>query len=321
MEEARTFVGIDIGMDRLDVACFPVAVPSLHHVRAFDNTSPGHADLIRWLKEVRPRLVVVESTGGYQRLVVATVASAGLPIVVVNPRQVRDFARALGVLAKTDTIDAMVLARFAERVQPALRPHPDAQATALIELLARRRQLIEMRTGESHRLAQAASKRIKSSIKSMLSALEKQITAIDDDIDDHIRRSPIWKAKEELLTSVPGIGPVTARTILANLPELGEVSRQSIAALVGVAPLNRDSGRMRGKRMIWGGRKVVRTVLYMAALVASRFNPVLKAHYAKLLESGKPKKVALVAIARKLLITLNAMLRSRKTWRNSLEPT
>lgn len=316
MLESRTVVGIDISKDRLDVACLPEAV---HALSAFDNDANGHTALIARLKEISPRLIVLEATGGYQRTLVAALAAASLPLVVVNPRQVRDFARALGVLAKTDAIDAMVLARFGEKVNPQVRPLPDAESIALIDLLARRRQLVELRTAESNRLGQATAPRIKASIRAVLATLERQIKSIDDDLDDRIKKSPHWKEKEQLLTSVPGVGSITARTLLACLPELGSISRQAIAALVGVAPLNRDSGMMRGKRIIWSGRAVVRSVLYMAALVATRYNPVLKAHYAKLLAAGKAKKLALVACMRKLLVMLNAMLRTQTPWRNSLE--
>lgn len=317
MDEARTVVGIDISKDRLDVACLPAAVRSAPTPA---NDAEGHATLVSWLKEVSPRLIVLEATGGYQRSLVAALAAAALPVVVVNPRQVRDFARALGILAKTDAIDAMVIARFGEKVNPELRPLPDADSAALIDLLARRRQLVELRTAESNRLGQAASPRIKASIRAVLNTIEKQIKSIDDDLDDRIRRSPAWKEKEDLLTSVPGVGTITARTLMACLPELGATSRQAIAALVGVAPINRDSGTMRGKRTTWGGRSVVRSALYMAALVATRHNPVIKAQYTKLLAAGKAKKLALVACMRKLLIILNAMLRTRTPWRNSLDP-
>lgn len=309
-------VGIDISKDRLDVACLPESVQPL---TTFDNDARGHASLIASLQALGPRLVVLESTGGYQRVLVAALAAAGLPVVVVNPRQVRDFARALGILAKTDAIDARVIARFGEQVNPTLRPIPDAESAALTDLLARRRQLVELRTAESNRLAQAVSARIKSSIRAVLAVIEKQIKAIDNELDEHIKRSPFWKEKEDLLTSVPGIGKLTARTLLVCLPELGDASRQSIAALVGVAPINRDSGMMRGKRTTWGGRKVVRSALYMAALVATRYNPVLKAHYTKLVAAGKAKKLALIACTRKLLVILNAMLRSKTPWRHNLE--
>lgn len=316
MDEVRTVVGIDISKDRLDVACLPAAVRSLP---AFSNNATGHAALVARLKEVAPRLIVLESTGGYQKVLVAALAAAGLPVVVVNPRQVRDFARAMGVLAKTDAIDALVLARFAEKVNPAVRPLPDADSTVLMDLLARRRQLVELRTAENNRLGQATSGRIKISIRAVLATIERQLTSIDDELDGLIRKSPVWKEKEDLLTSVPGVGSLTARTLLACLPELGTISRQTVAALVGVAPLNRDSGVMRGKRTTWGGRAVVRSALYMATLVATRYNPTLKAHYIKLLAAGKAKKLALVACLRKLLVMLNAILRSRTPWRNVLE--
>ncbi len=285
----------------------------------FDNDSKGHAALITWLRKVAPRLVVLESTGGYQRAVVAALAAVGLPVVVVNPRQVRDFARAVGILAKTDAIDAAVLARFGATIRPTLRPLPDAQALALVDLLTRRRQLIELQTAESNRLAQAIAAKVRSSIQAVLKVLKRQIESIDQDLDGLIRQSPCWQEKETLLTSVPGVGTQTARTLLGSLPELGQISRQAVAALVGVAPLNRDSGTMRGKRTTWGGRRVVRAALYMAALVASRYNPVIRTHYQKLLAAGKAKKLALVACMRKLLVMLNAILRTKTPWRITLE--
>lgn len=311
-----TVVGIDISKARLDVACLPAAEPSL---ASFDNDAKGHAALISRLRELAPRLIVLESTGGYQRAVVAALAAAGLPVVVVNPRQVRDFARAVGILAKTDAIDAAVLARFGSSINPLLRPLPDAQATALVDLLTRRRQLVELHTAESNRLAQAVAPKVKASIKAVLTVLKKQIDSIDDDLDGLIQQSPCWLEKENLLTSVPGVGTQTARTLLGCLPELGQISRQAIAALVGVAPINRDSGTMRGKRTTWGGRRVVRAALYMAALVASRHNPVIRAHYQKLLAAGKIKKLALVACMRKLLVMLNAIIRTKTPWRTQLE--
>jgi transposase len=320
MEESRVVVGIDVGKDRLDVAC----LGSLGCVgggsgRGFDNHAPGHAALIAWLIEQSPELIVLESSGRYERVVVAAIASAGLPVVVVNPRQVRDFARALGILAKTDAIDALVLARFGQKVQPPIRPLPDAESAALADVLGRRRQLIELRTAEVNRLGLATAKPVQASIRAVLAVLERQIAWIDDDLDRRIKQSPIWKHKHDLLTSVPGIGPQTARTLLACLPELGELGRQPIAALVGIAPINRDSGAMRGKRTTGGGRKTVRSALYMATLVATRHNPVLNAHYARLLAAGKAKKLALVACMRKLLVILNAMLRNQTSWRHPLE--
>jgi transposase len=309
-------VGIDISKDRCDVACLPEAV---HVPSSVGNDAPGHAALVRRWKEIAPRLIVLESTGSLHRLLVAALAAASLPVVVVNPRQVRDFARALGVLAKTDAIDAVVLARFGEKVNPEIRSLPDAESSALTDLLARRHQLVELRTAESNRLGQATAPRIKASIRAVLTTIEKQIASIDDDLDNRITNSPVWKEKQDLLTSVPGVGRLTARTLLACLPELGTISRQAIAALVGVAPFNRDSGSMRGKRAIWGGRGGVRSALYMAALVATQYNPIVRAYYAKLLAAGKPKKLALVACMRKLLLMLNAMLRTRTPWRNGLE--
>lgn len=313
-----TVVGIDISKARLDVVSLPAAELPL---TSFDNDVKGHATLITRLRELAPRLIVLESTGGYQRAVVAALAAAGLPVVVVNPRQVRDFARAVGILAKTDAIDAAVLARFGASINPTMRPLPDAQATALVDLLTRRRQLLELHTAESNRLAQAVAPKVKASIKAVLNVLKKQIDMIDDDLDGLIQQSPCWLEKETLLTSVPGVGTQTARTLLGCLPELGQISRQAVAALVGVAPINRDSGTMRGKRTTWGGRKVVRSALYMAALVASRYNPVIRAHYQKLLAAGKAKKLALVACMRKLLVMLNAIIRTKTPWRTCLEIT
>lgn len=315
MDHARV-VGIDVSKDRLDVACLPETVLNSSTI---DNNADGHRTVVEMLRRLAPRLIVIEATGGYHRLLVAALAAAGLPVVVVNPRQVRDFARAIGVLAKTDRIDAMVLARFGQKVDPPVRPLPDEQATVLQELVSRRRQLVELQTAEGNRLQQAATARIRSSIRAVLKTIERQIQLLDDELDDRIKGSPIWQHKVDLLTSVPGIGPQTARMLLVGLPELGQVSRQQIAALVGVAPLNRDSGTMRGRRTIWGGRATVRSALYMAALVASRYNPVLKAYYQRLVNAGKAKKLALIAVLRKLLITLNAMLRTNTAWRTTLE--
>lgn len=312
----ETVIGIDISKARLDVACLPAAETP---VTSFDNDAKGHAALITQLRKLSPRLIVLESTGGYQRAVVAALAAAALPVVVVNPRQVRDFARAVGILAKTDAIDAAVLARFGASINPVMRPLPDAQATALVDLLTRRRQLLELHAAESNRLAQAAAPKVKASIKAVLNVLNKQIDSINGDLDALIQQSPCWLEKETLLTSVPGVGTQTARTLLGCLPELGQISRQAVAALVGVAPINRDSGTMRGKRTTWGGRKVVRSALYMAALVASRYNPVIRSHYQKLLAAGKAKKLALVACMRKLLVMLNAILRNKTPWRTHLE--
>lgn len=309
-------VGIDVSKNQLDVAA--------SDERSFDavpNDADGHARIVHSLTNVGVHRVIVEATGGYERALVAELAAAGLPVVIVNPRQVRDFAKATGRLAKTDAIDAKVLAQFGVAINPPLRPLPDAQTQAFAEFLSRRRQLVQMRVAEEHRLAQAHGSRIKKSIEAVVKLLEKQIKAIDDGLDTLIQQSPVWKAREELLTSVPGVGLTTARTLLAELPELGAVNRQQIAALAGIAPFNRDSGQFRGKRTIRGGRSVVRAVLYMAALVASRYNPVLSDYYQRLQAAGKKKKVALVACMRKLLVTLNAILRTQKNWRSPMKST
>jgi len=297
-------VGIDVSKRRLDLA-FSDERPGF----AADNDADGHARILKAMKAAAPARIVIEATGGYERTMVAELAATGLPVAVVNPRQVRDFAKATGQLAKTDAIDAKVLALFAVAIQPPPRPLDDEQTRAFAELLARRRQLIQMRVAESNRLAQARDRRVRKSIEGVIKLLDRQIAAIDDDIDRHIQNSPIWKEKQDLLTAVKGIGPTTARTLLAELPELGLANRQQIAALVGVAPFNRDSGAMRGRRAIAGGRATVRSVLYMATLVATQHNPVIREHYQQLLARGKRKKVALVACRRKLLVILNAIIR------------
>jgi transposase len=243
--------------------------------------------------------------------------SAAIPLAVVNPRQIRDFARATGQLAKTDALDAKVIARFAAKVQPEARPVPDEQARALGELVARRRQVIEMMTAERNRRRQLISRRLLKSVDRLLAVLQKELTELDHDIGEGIRGTPAWRERDELLRSVPGVGDVVARTLIADLPELGRLDRKQIAALVGIAPINRDSGKMRGKRTTWGGRAKVRSVLYMAALVASRRNPVLAAFYRRLVAAGKPKKLALTAVIRKLLTILNAMVRNKTRWQTA----
>lgn len=303
-------VGIDVSKRWIDVAFGPEA-----ETRRLDNDAAGHEQLIRIIGSRRLERIVLEATGGLERPLVATLAAAGLPVVVVNPRQVRDFARATGRLAKTDAIDARILAQFGEAVRPEVRPIADAHHAAFKELLARRQQLIEMHTAESNRLQQARDTVVKRSIRAVLAVIERQLKDTDRKLDEAIERSPIWQVRKDLLTSVPGVGDQTARTLIAELPELGTCSRQRIAALVGVAPMNRDSGIMRGRRTTCGGRGRVRRVLYMATLVAVRHNPVLRAHYQHLLEAGKVKKLALVACMRKLLIILNAMLRNGEPWR------
>jgi transposase len=262
---------------------------------------------------VQPTLIVLEATGGYQRAVVAALAAAGLPVAVVNPRQARDFAKATGQLAKTDALDARALAHFAEAVRPTPRPLPDAQADELRALLARRRQLVAMRTAEQNRLGNAPP-RLQTDIQAHITWLNTRLAALDDNLDTTLRASPVWREREDLLRSVPGIGPVCTRTLLLDLPELGTLSRQRLAALVGVAPLNRDSGTLRGSRTIWGGRAHVRATLYMSALVAVRYNPVLKTFDNRLRAAGKAAKVALTACMRKLLTILNTMLKYHTPW-------
>lgn len=306
-------VGVDVSKARLDLA-FSNEQPGL----AVDNNPAGQAQIVEVLKKAGPSRIVLEATGGYERAVVAELAAAGLPVAVVNPRQVRDFAKATGRLAKTDAIDAKVLALFAVAIQPPLRPLNDEETQVFAELLARRRQLIQMRVAESNRLAQARDRRVRKSIEGVIELLNRQIADIDDDIGRHIQDSPIWKEKQALLLAVEGVGPTTARTLLAELPELGKASRQEIAALVGLAPFNRDSGKARGRRTIAGGRASVRSVLYMATLTATRYNPITRKHYQHLLAAGKRKKVALVACMRKLLTILNAILREKKPWRSPI---
>lgn len=306
-------VGIDVSKARLDV-------DFSDDRGAFDagNDPVGHARIVQALKGAGASRIVLEATGGYERIIVAELSAAGLPVAVINPRQVRDFAKATGRLAKTDAIDAKVLALFAVAIQPPLRPLEDEQTQLFAELLTRRRQLIQIRVAESNRLAQARDRRVRKSIEGVIKLLDRQVASLDDDIDQRIQDSPIWKEKEELLLAVEGIGPTTARTLLAELPELGTASRQEIAALAGLAPFNRDSGTLRGQRRIIGGRASVRSVLYMATLTATVRNPIIRKHYLHLLAQGKRKKVALVACMRKLLTIVNAMLREKQPWRPTL---
>jgi transposase len=305
---SQCFVGIDIAKAQLDIALRP-----LGERWAVTNDDTGITALVRRLQEIGPQLIVLEATGGYQRAVVAALATAGLPVVVVNPRQARDFAKATGQLAKTDALDARALAHFAEAIRPAPRPLPDTQTEELRALLARRRQLVGMRTAEQNRLG-SAPRRLQADIQVHITWLNERLVALDDDLDTTLRASPVWREREELLRSVPGIGPVCARTLLLDLPELGTLSRQRLAALVGVAPLNRDSGTLRGTRTIWGGRAHVRTTLYMSTLVAVRYNPVLKTFYERLRAAGKAAKVALTACMRKLLTILHAMVKHHTLW-------
>lgn len=306
------FVGIDVSKDRLDVHVLPSG-------EAFSvvHEAEGVAALCDRLEALKPRTVALEATGGFEVVAAGALASSGLPVVVVNPAQVRAFARALGQRAKTDPIDALVIARFAEAARPEVRPMPDADQRRLSDLVARRRQILQMLGAERQRLGRALDPRLKKSLKRLIMALEKELGEIDGDIDQAVRASPVWRRKEVLLQSVPGVGPITARTLLAEMPELGALDRRQAAALAGLAPFTRQSGQWRGKSFIGGGRTRVRTALFMAALSASRFNPVLKRFHQRLIKAGKPKMVALVAVARKLLILLNAVLRDQKPWQTA----
>jgi transposase len=271
--------------------------------------------LVLRLKELAPLRIVLEATGGLERRAIAALAGAKLPVVAVNPRQVRDFAKATGKLAKTDAIDAAILALFAERIQPKLRPIRDEEAQELESLVIRRRQVVEMITAEKNRLSAApASKIVRTAIGRTIEYLKKQLDENDRELDQTVQKSTVWREKESLLRSVPGVGKVLSRTLLSFLPELGTLTHKQIAALVGVAPLNRDSGTMRGRRQVWGGRAQVRNVLYMAALAAARFNPIIRAFHQRLLGAGKRPKVALVACMRKLLTILNAIAQAKKPW-------
>jgi transposase len=301
------FVGVDVSKSTLDAAW---STGGKRHVA---NDESGIAALVDALKSAPPTLVVLEATGGYQAALVGALVVAKISVAVVNPRQVRDFAKALGKLAKTDAIDAAVLARFAEVVRPEPRAPVDEETLALEALLTRRRQLVEMITAESNRLKQSATT-VRPSIKAHINWLRHQLADINRDLDAAIRSSPVWRESEDLLRSVPGVGRVLATTLLCELPELGRLNRKEAAALVGVAPLNRDSGAMRGKRKVWGGRASVRAALYMATLVATKHNPVIRDFYERLCRAGKLKKVALVACMRKLLTILNAMMRERRRW-------
>jgi len=307
-------IGIDVAKGELVVAQWPDPAPWV-----VANDESGVRTLVDQLRALGPALVVLEATGGYERAAVAAVAAAGLPVVVANPRQVRDFARATGQLAKTDRIDAVLLALFAARVQPEPRPLPDAARQTLDGLLTRRRQVLDMLTAERNRLAQALPP-IRRDIAQHIRWLERRLHDVDQDLDRTIQASPVWRAQENLLRTMPGIGPVVSRTLLGALPELGTLSRKQIAALVGVAPLARDSGTRAGKRLVWGGRAPVRAALYMAALVATRRNPAIGRFYQRLLRAGKPKKLALVACMRKLLTILNAMMRTNTPWQPLAAP-
>ena len=315
MATVAVYLGIDVSKEVLEVAAEPEARPW-----QVPNTDAGIGSLVEAVHALKPALIVVEATGGYEVAAVSALSAAGLPIVVANPRQVRDFARATGRLAKTDRVDALVLAQFAARVRPTPRPLPDEALRELEALLTRRRQLVEMVGAERQRLA-LARRIVQKSLRAHIAYLEKELDRTNTDLTRLLRASPVWRAADDLLQSVPGIGPVVAQTLVAELPELGTLGRRQIAALLGVAPLNRDSGRRRGLRHTWGGRASVRRVLYMAALVATRWNPVIRTFYRRLLALGKPKKVALIACTRKLLTILNTMLRTKQPWDPALAPS
>ncbi len=306
----RTYVGVDVSKATLNVAILPARQ---HFV--VSNDEAGIDELLGRLTQVSDALVVLEASGGFERPLAAALAASGVALFVVNPRQARDFAKATGTLAKTDALDAFVLARFAEAIRPTPRAIPDAEAREFREILARRRQIIRMMTAEKNRLGASSSKAVCGRIEAHIRWLEKELSRTDRDLDETIENSPAFKENEALLRSVPGVGPVLCRTLLAELPELGSLSPRELSALVGVAPLNRDSGTLRGRRTVWGGRARVREALYMGALIASRFNPAIKEFYERLLAAGKPKKVALVACMRKLLTILNAVMRERVPWR------
>ena len=314
MAATPIFVGIDMAKADFVVACRPDGTSW-----TASNDPKGIAATVDRLCAVAPSLIVLEATGGYETTLVAALAAVALPVVVANPRQVRDFAKATGQLAKTDRLDAQLIALFAERVHPDPRPLPDTVLQQLDALMTRRRQLLDMLTAEGNRLEHAAAP-IRREITRQIRWLERRITAVDRDLDDTIQRSPVWRAKEHLLRTAPGVGPVLSRTLLADLPELGRLNRKQIAALVGVAPLACDSGTLRGKRVVWGGRAAVRAVLYMGALVAARRNVIIRAFYRRLVAAGKPKKVALIACMRKLLTILNAMMRTNTTWQQISQP-
>jgi transposase len=306
------FVGIDVSKDRLDVAVRPSG-----EVFAVERNAAGLESLAGRLRELSPRVVALEATGGFETVVAAALSSGGFPVVIVNPAQIRSFAKAINQRAKTDPIDAGVIAHFAEATKIEPRPLPDEATRLLADLVARRRQIIEMIVAERQREKRVTISRLKKSIVRLLKALEKELASVDTDIDDAVRTSPAWRDKEDLLVSVPGVGSTIARTMMAELPELGQLGAKQIAALVGLAPFTRQSGQWRGQSFIGGGRGPVRAALFMGAMVAKQHNPILKAFFDRLVAAGKPKKVALIAVARKLLIILNAIIRDNRPWQTA----
>jgi transposase len=310
----EVFVGVDVSKAQLDVAVRPSG-----EVWSVSNDEAGFAALVAKLAPLKPKLIVMEATGGYQAPAVAALSVAGLSVAVVNPRQVRDFGRATGQLAKTDVLDADVIARFAEALRPEPRVLPDAETIALNALVVRRRQIVDMITAEKNRLG-TAEKVVRRDIEEHIKWLQRRLKDADDDLYDGLKKSPLWRVKEQILKSAPGIGRVTTVSLIAQLPELGKLSGRKVAALVGVAPFNRDSGTYTGKRCIWGGRASVRQALYMATLAAIRTSPTIRAFYDRLVAAGKPKKVAHVATMRKLLVMLNAMIRDGASWVERTQP-
>jgi transposase len=307
--EAEIFVGIDVSKAWLDIA-----VHERETCWRAGNNEQGIADLVVELRKLAPALVLLEATGGFEMLLVAEMANAGLPVVVSNPRRVRAFARSTGRLAKTDKLDAKLLAHFAAAVRPPVRTLPSEEEEQLTGLLTRRRQIVDMLTVEKNRL-HTVRPALRSDIEEHITWLQEKLSKLDEEIDQFVQATPLWKEKDAILRSVPGVGRVTSSTLLGMLPELGKLNRQQIAALVGVAPVNKDSGRKQGKRRVYGGRADVRSVLYMAALAAKKYNPVIKKFYERLIKQGKEKKVALTACMRKLLVILNVMMRTNEPWR------
>lgn len=308
----KIIVGIDVSKNRLDISVRPSG-----EAFVVERNPRGLDELVARLRELSPDVIALEATGGYETVVAAALAGAGLPVAIVNPAQIRAFARALGKRAKTDPIDAAVIAHFAEATGLVPRPLADEATRMLADLVTRRRQIVEMIGAERQREQRTTAPRPRKSIARLIKALEKELASLDDDLNDAVRGSPAWRDKEDLLASVPGVGPVISRTLMAELPELGQLGRREIAALAGLAPFTRQSGQWRGKSFIGGGRSSVRCALFMGALVAKQHNPVLKAFFDRLVAAGKPKMVALIAVARKLLTILNAIIRDNKPWQTA----
>lgn len=308
MEQEAIYVGIDVAKDQVDVAVRPTGQ---RWTISYDE--PGVQELVSRLNTLEPVMVLLEATGGLELPLVVALATEALPVVIVNPRQVRDFAKATGILAKTDSLDAAVLAHFADAVRPDVRPLKDAETQVLASLVARRHQVMAMLVSEKNRLRTAINA-VRPRVEAHIAWLEQELKDLDEGLRQTLRQSPIWREKDDLLRTVPGVGEQISLTLLAYVPELGTLSRRQIAALVGVAPFNRDSGRLRGKRTVWGGRARVRAVLYMGAVVASQYNPVIRDFYQRLLAAGKPKKLALTACMRKLLVILNSMVKHDSPW-------